>query len=390
MWVRPSVSIIRLSLPVTLAGGQRRRGRRRGTRRRRRPWCPSRRSPGASARRPRPWPRGSARLQRLARARRARVHRDFRVGRARAGPAPLRPPRSRSTRGAAPARRGRRSAGRPRPAGRSRSAMRSVRPRATVASEPSRSSDDELGGDDAEADHRRDVLQPAPAGPLLRAADDELREPQAAPHEQRACALGPAHLVGGDRHEVGTERVEIDGDVARGHARVDVHEHAPLAAPRWRPRPRAGASRPRGWRAARSPARSSGRTAATTSSGSNRPSRSTPTAVTSPGTRRQASSTAECSTAVVTTWTPSSESRRRADRAPHRGVDRFGPARREHDFARPGPEQRGHLLAGFLEGDRVVRPSAWRRPGSAWCSRRNGSIASSAAGRSGEVEAWSR
>src|SRR5439155_20827984 len=32
----------------------------------------------------------------------------------------------------------------------------------------------------------------------------------------------------------------------------------------------------------------------------------------------------------------------------------------------------------------------WSRPGAAWCSRKYGSIASTAPGRSGDVEAWSR
>ena len=64
----------------------------------------------------------------------------------------------------------------------------------------------------------------------------------------------------------------------------------------------AGCSVPTSWLASWTETSAvSGRMAAATSSGSKRPSRSTPTTVSSAGSRRHASSTRECSTAVVTT-----------------------------------------------------------------------------------------
>ena len=70
-----------------------------------------------------------------------------------------------------------------------------------------------LGGRRAEADHGRDVLEPAPPGTFLRASDDERREPQAAAHEQGAGALRPSELVRADRAQVGIEGGEVDRDV---------------------------------------------------------------------------------------------------------------------------------------------------------------------------------
>ena len=67
-----------------------------------------------------------------------------------------------------------------------------------------------------------------PAAPLalLRAADDQRRDPQPAPDQERADALRPAELVRGDAQQVGAERGEVDRDVAGAGARVDVDEHA--------------------------------------------------------------------------------------------------------------------------------------------------------------------
>ena len=87
----------------------------------------------------------------------------------------------------------------------------------------------ELGRGRAEADDAGDVLDAAAARALLRAADDERREPQPAAHQQRADALGAAELVRGDRAEVGAEADELEVDVAGGRARVDVHDDAALA-----------------------------------------------------------------------------------------------------------------------------------------------------------------
>ncbi len=53
--------------------------------------------------------------------------------------------------------------------------------------------------------------------------------PQPAAHEQRARAQRTTELVRRHRTEVGAERAEVDGDVTRGRARVDVHEHAPCS-----------------------------------------------------------------------------------------------------------------------------------------------------------------
>ena len=56
--------------------------------------------------------------------------------------------------------------------------------------------------------------------------------PQAPPDQQRADARRAAELVGADRQQVGPEGPEVDRHPAGGLGRVDVHEHAPLAAGR--------------------------------------------------------------------------------------------------------------------------------------------------------------
>ena len=96
----------------------------------------------------------------------------------------------------------------------------------------------------------------------------------------------------------------------------------------------------------------SGRIASSTSSASKRPVRSTPTAVTSVlGTRAHASSTAECSTAVVTTCRAAVT----RERTPDRGVDRLGTARREHHLARSRAEERGDGLPRLFDRDPRAR-----------------------------------
>ena len=58
----------------------------------------------------------------------------------------------------------------------------------------------------AEADPRGHVLDPAAARPFLRAADEQRRDAQPAPHEQRPRAQRTTELVRGHRAEVGAER----------------------------------------------------------------------------------------------------------------------------------------------------------------------------------------
>ena len=100
--------------------------------------------------------------------------------------------------------------------------------------------------------------------------------------------------------------------------------------------------------------------------------------------------TAECSTAASTTWVrPGSRCAPR-----HGGGDRLGGAAGEHDLAGRAPSSVGHLLAGLL--DRDAGRSCPRRgcgpgsPGTDAVAGPTTGIASTAAGRSGEVEAWSR
>ena len=134
----------------------------------------------------------------------------------------------------------------------------------------------------AEADDRGDVLDAAAPGALLHAADDEGRDAQAAAHEERGGALRATELVRRHRAEVGAEGGEVDGHVTGGRARVDVHEH-----PAARDAPRDVDPRATSWtradlvvRELHAHQRGVGSSAASTSSASTRPSRSTPTIVT--------------------------------------------------------------------------------------------------------------
>ena len=114
---------------------------------------------------------------------------------------------------------------------------------------------------------RGHVLDAAAPGPLLRAAHDERREPQPAPHEQRGRALRAAELVAGDRAQVGAEGGEVDGDVAGRRARVDVHDDAALARAARRSRPPPVCSVPTSWLASCTDTSAvSGRIASSTSS----------------------------------------------------------------------------------------------------------------------------
>ena len=78
----------------------------------------------------------------------------------------------------------------------------------------------------AEADDAEHVLEAAPSGALLRAADDERLEADAPTNDEGTDAGWASELVGADRDEVGAERIEVQRDVAGGRGRVDVHRHA--------------------------------------------------------------------------------------------------------------------------------------------------------------------
>src|SRR5439155_13016600 len=84
----------------------------------------------------------------------------------------------------------------------------------------------------AEADDGGDVLDPAAACSLLRAADEELRNAQDEPYEQRGRALGATQLVTGDRAQVGAQITEGHRDVTHRGARIDVNQHASLPSDR--------------------------------------------------------------------------------------------------------------------------------------------------------------
>ena len=99
----------------------------------------------------------------------------------------------------------------------------------------------------------------------------------------------------------------------------------------------------------------SGVTAASSSSGSTRPTPSTPTTVTEPpkAAAKVADDwrTAECSTAGEHDVRGAAGIDGPAHRAPRGGGDRLGGPAGEHDLAGAGTQQGGHLLAGLLEGD---------------------------------------
>ncbi len=89
----------------------------------------------------------------------------------------------------------------------------------------------QLPGRRAEADGPEEVLEPCPPGPLLVAAQQQWPETQAASHQQGARAERSAELRATQRKQVGAERGEVDGVVAHALRRVDVDQHAALAAP---------------------------------------------------------------------------------------------------------------------------------------------------------------
>ena len=89
---------------------------------------------------------------------------------------------------------------------------------------------DNRTGRRAPADDGGHVLEPGSPGPLLIPADEQRRQAQPPPHQQRTDARRPAHLVSADAHQVGAERSEVDGKVPGGLRGVDVDQHAALAA----------------------------------------------------------------------------------------------------------------------------------------------------------------
>ncbi len=125
--------------------------------------------------------------------------------------------------------------------------------------------------------------------------------------------------------------------------------------------------------------------AATTSSGSTRPSRSTPTIVTE--NRADESRTAECSTAGTTRWSPRSV-------APHTAAAMASVAPLVNTTSRDrAPNRAATRSRESSTTARAIRPSVCTRPGSAAtppAPDSHGSIADTTSGRAGEVDAWSR
>ena len=170
---------------------------------------------------------------------------------------------------------------------------------------------------------------------------------------------GPPSLWARHRQQVGAEVVE--GDRARGRrpGRRRRARARRARGTRRRPRRPAGACRPRGCPTARARARCRSRTAASSSSGSTRPMAVDADDGDLAVRARRCGRTAECSTAASTWCAPA------LGRAPARGGDRLGGPAGEHDLAAAGAEQRGHRLAGLLDGDpRRRAPRRGRGPGS--------------------------
>jgi len=82
----------------------------------------------------------------------------------------------------------------------------------------------------AEPDDAGDVLEAGPSSALLVAAAQQRTQAKPAAHEQRADARWSAQLVRADRQQVGVERGEVDRHLPSGGGRVDLGEHAALAA----------------------------------------------------------------------------------------------------------------------------------------------------------------
>ncbi len=205
----------------------------------------------------------------------------------------------------------------------------------------------QLAGGRAEADDRGDVLDPGATGALLGAADDERRDSQASTDEERAGALGASPRVRGHAHQVGAERSEVDGVVAGGGARVDVHEDAAGTCPgadvgnrlhdadlvvRQLDRHQCGARRDR-----------------VDDGGGREPA----VAVDAhhDGLDRLAPARVEDARVLDRGGDDAGRVRRPADRPVHRGVHRLGAAGGEDDLSWARPHERGDLLARRLDGD---------------------------------------
>ena len=191
---------------------------------------------------------------------------------------------------------------------------------------------------------------------------------QPAPHQQRGRALRAAELVAGDRAEVGAQARRSR---RRRGPRPRTRRRARRASLRARTRSTtaaAGCSVPTSWLASCTDTSAvSGRIAAATSSGSKRPSRSTPTVVTSVAPARHRV-----------------EHRRVLDRGgddvPAAAARRARPRPRCSTASVPlavnttsrgrAPKRAATCSRAVSTATRVAWPSACRRPGSPWWSRR--------------------
>ena len=210
-----------------------------------------------------------------------------------------------------------------------------------------------------------DVLHAGPAGPLLVAATQQRLEPEAAPDEQGAGPRGPAELVAADRQQVGAEAPEVDRHPPDGLRRIDVHEHASVAAGRHHLGDRLDRAHlvvaplqvdEGRVRTDRGEERTSGRPARASS---------TPIVATAPA-RAADSRTAECSIAGTTCCAPRSPTPRQAV-----AIDSVAPLVKTTSRDR-APRSSATASRASSTATRAVMPSAWIRPGSpvGWSSQR--------------------
>ena len=216
----------------------------------------------------------------------------------------------------------------------------------------------ELRGRGAEPDDRGHVLQSTATLAFLRAADDQRRDPQPPTDEERAGALGPTELVGGDAEEVGAEGGEVDrhGAPRRRRRRRGRTRRAPGPPRR---QPPTGCTRAHLvvrelYRDERGVVGDRGRDLVCV----------------------EAADPVDADQRELTRFAPARvEHTRVLDRrrdhpaaetgpahgAPDRVVDRLGPARGEHDLTRASSEELGDLLARVLDrdpGDPALRVQA--------------------------------
>ena len=186
----------------------------------------------------------------------------------------------------------------------------------------------------AEAGDAGDVLGAGPQPALLAGADQDRRQADAAPHVERADALGRVELVAGDREQIDAERRHVDRHLADATARRRCGRGRRRRAPARRPRRPAAACRSRSGRGSRSPGRSWRRSRSARSTGSTTPSAPARTRRTvrpcALSRRAQQASVAGCSIAVVTI----AAVRARSGDAADREVARLGAAAGEDDLVR--------------------------------------------------------